>query len=75
MSATLSTCVRCFFSLLGVGGERETRLLLGTALKAEGKPDRSWDCRLQSFERLAQLVEEGQRGGVLLFLGADLDYA
>ena len=71
---TGSTYVRVFYSLLGVGSEKQTRFLLSTGLTHQLLPDRSWDTILADFERLAAPVEDGRWGGVLLFVGADLDY-
>ena len=74
-SNTCSTFARTWYSLLGLGAEKETRFLIGSGLKDGGVPDLSWDPIMESFQRLAEPVEEGTWGGVLLFLGADLEYA
>jgi len=73
VSKANSSFARCFYSLLGTGSERETRIILATGFKQTGV-DRSWDPILASFEELAGDVEEGKWGGVLLFTGTDLEY-
>ena len=74
VSATSSTFVRVFYSLVGNGSERETRYLIATGLKDGGLPDRSWPIMLDEFGRLAQPVAGDSWGAVLLFIGADLEY-
>jgi len=74
VSNTSSSFIRCFYSLLGGGSERETRFLIGTGIKEEGKEDRSWVEILKSFEQLAQPMGGDKWGGILLFVGADLEY-
>ena len=69
-----STFVRCWYSVLGAGSERETRFLMSTGLKDAAGPDRSWGPIMQSFEDLAKPVAPGDWGGLLLFIGADLEY-
>ena len=74
VSAHNSTFCRVWYSLLGTGSERETRVLLCTGLKYDEGEDRSWQVILEHFERLAGPTEPGTWGGILLFVGADLDY-
>ena len=74
VSAHNSTVCRVWYSLLGTGSERETRVLLCTGLKYDEGEDRSWQVILEHFERLAGPTEPGTWGGILLFVGADLDY-
>jgi len=69
-----STFARVWYSLLGVGAEKETRFLMATGLKTD-RADRSWGPIMASLERLAGPVEPGSWGGVPLFMGADLEYA
>ena len=75
ISKTSSSFVRCFYSILGIGSEKETRILIGTGLK-EGRPedDKSWPMILNQFRQLAEPVPEGSWGGILLFVGADMEY-
>lgn len=75
VSHTGSTSVRCWFSLLGHGGDKETRFLIGTAMKGDDVPDKSWEPILASFEELARPVAAGNWGAILLFVGCDLEYA
>ena len=76
VSNTSSSFVRCFYSLLGGGGERETHFLIGAGIKDQSSPeDLSWPTVLASFEQLAGPVGRGRWGGVLLFVGCDLEYA
>ena len=74
-----SVFVRCFYSILGQGSEKHTRFLISTGVKVGGNPDttpdRSWEPIMQSFDRLAGPAEHGSWGGILLFVGADLEYA
>ena len=75
VSEHASSYCRLWYSLLGSGIERETRFLMGTAYETgNDHPDLSWDVILDDFARLAGPVSPGSWGGVLLFLGADLDY-
>eukprot|EP00959_Pyramimonas_sp_CCMP1952_P205279 4292912-Pyramimonas_sp.AAC.1 len=76
VSAHASSYCRLWHSLLGQGTEKETRFLMGTAIETgDDKPDLSWEMIMDDFARLAGPVEPGSWGAVLLFLGADLDYA
>lgn len=68
-----SSYARCYYSLLGTGSEKETRIIMSTGFKQEGI-DRSWACILSSFEEMAGAIDEGKWGGVLLFFGCDLEY-
>ena len=74
VSNVSSSFIRCWYSLLGGGSEKETRFLINTGIKEDGKEDKSWAEILNSFERLAQPVDGDKWGGILLFVGADLDY-
>ena len=75
VSEHASAYCRLWYSLLGQGTENETRFLLGTAFSdGNDGPDLSWNLIMDDFARLAGPVEPGSWGGVLLFLGADLDY-
>ena len=74
VSNTNSSFVRVWYSLLGLGSGLETQIIIGTGLKEAAKPDHSWRCILESFERLAQ-IKPDTWGGVLLFVGCDLEYA
>jgi hypothetical protein len=69
-----SSYARCYYSLLGVGSEKETRIIMATGLKKEGN-DLSWASILPSFEELAGDVVAGAWGGILLFSGCDMEYA
>eukprot|EP00974_Lingulodinium_polyedra_P080441 7793181-Lingulodinium_polyedra.AAC.1 len=53
-----STSCRCWYSLVGVGNERETRFLIGTGIKDSQAPDLSWPVIMDSFSQLAQPVED-----------------
>ena len=79
VSHTNSTFCRCFYSVLGMGSEKETRFLIGTGLKSNEEPDLSWGPIMDSFGKLALPVDRdsdaGNWGGVLLFVGCDLEYA
>ena len=68
-----SSYARCYYSLLGTGSEKETRIIMSTGFKQEGI-DRSWACILSSFEEMAGDIDGGKWGGVLLFVGCDLEY-
>ena len=74
ISHTNSSCVRIFYSLLGIGSEKETRYLMCTMLKVEEGEDKSWELIMASFEQLARECGLEDWSGMLLFLGADLDY-
>ena len=70
-----STFVRCWYSLLGIGSDRESRYLCATGLKeAASDEDKSWSVTMSQFEQLAQPAAAGSWGGILLFIGADLEY-
>ena len=69
-----STYVRLFYSILGVGSEKETRLLMSSSFTNRVEQDKSWQPIMDSFEKLSQPVSPGTWGGILLFLGSDLDY-
>ena len=73
ISKHASSFARVWYSILGVGSEKECRYLMGTGIKNE-QSDRSWDLLMDSFEQLSRPIEKGSWGGVLLFFGADLDY-
>ena len=75
ISAHNSSFVRVWYSIVGRGNEKETRFLMCSGLKDKDKDDMSWPVILESFEELAKPVEAGSWGGILLFIGADLDYA
>ena len=75
VSEHASAYCRLFYCLLGHGIEKETRFLMGTAFSTGNDgADLSWDCIMNDFARLAGPVEAGSWGGVLLFLGSDLEY-
>ena len=69
-----STFVRVWYSLLGVGSERETRFLINTCMKNNDLPDDSWRVIMNNFQQLAEPVQPGKWGGIVLFLGSDLEY-
>ena len=69
-----STCARVWYSILGRGSEKGSRFVISTGIKDNALEDRSWLVILDSFKRLAEPVEEGRWGGILLFFGADLEY-
>ena len=73
-SNTASTYVRVFYSLVGCGSDKQTRILLSTGLTQQDLPDLSWGPILSDFERLAAPVPAGSWGAMLLFFGADLEY-
>ena len=75
VSKANSTWCRVWYSLLGKGGERESRYLIASGLKDEPGEDKSWATVLASFEQLAAPVAPGTWGGILLFVGADMEYA
>ena len=68
ISATGSTFARCWYSLLGRGGEKECRFLICTGIKDGVGEDMSWPVILESFRQLAQPIEPGKWGGILLCL-------
>ena len=74
-SNTKSTYARQFYSLLGTGSEKESRILIATGVVNKSEEDKSWPIVLDSFSKLAHNKEPGSWGGILLFLGADLEYA
>ena len=75
VSKNNSTFCRCWFSLVGLGNEQETRFLIATCLKDEEGPDLSWPVVMESFAKLAAPLEDASSfGGILLFLGGDLEY-
>ena len=70
-----STFVRCWYSVLGIGSDRETRYLCATGLKeASATEDKSWSVIISQFGHLAQPAAAGSWGGILLFIGADMEY-
>ena len=70
-----SAYVRVFYSLVGKGSDRETRIIMGTNHKIpSNQEDESWGPILDSFEQLAEAVGPNEWGGVLLFMGSDLEY-
>ena len=70
-----STFVRCWYSVLGIGSDRETRYLCATGLKeGNATEDKSWSVIMSQFEQLAQPAAAGSWGGILLFIGADMEY-
>jgi len=70
-----SAYCRTWYSLLGSGSDRETRVLMATAHKLPESDDQSWPDILASFAELAKpLTAPDSWGGVLLFLGSDLEY-
>ena len=73
-SATNITFARVWYSILGRGSEKESRFVISTGIKDNALEDWSWPVILDSFKRLAEPVEEGRWGGILLFFGADLEY-
>ena len=73
ISKANSSYCRCYYSILGIGSDKETRIIIATGLKVEGI-DRSWPPILGSFEDLAGEPAEGEWGGILLFVGADMEY-
>eukprot|EP00974_Lingulodinium_polyedra_P050053 4813753-Lingulodinium_polyedra.AAC.2 len=75
VTSTRSTMARVWYSLVGVGSERETRFLLCTGMKGGSLPDLSWPVIMNSFEQLSRPVGAGDWGAVLLFVGCDLEYA
>ena len=62
VTSTRSTMARVWYSLLGVGSERECRYLLGTGLKDDSLEDKSWSVIMQSFEDLSGPLDEGSWG-------------
>ena len=75
VTGTKSTFARVRYNLAGIGSERETRFLLGTGTDNNNLEDLAWPVIMNGFERLARDVEPDDWGGVLLFIGADLEYA
>ena len=70
-----SAFVRVFYSLTGVGSAQETKVVTALAHKLPtDEEDTSWPPILDSFEQLAKPVDADGCGGVLLFLGSDLEY-
>lgn len=69
-----SAFCRVYYSLVGKGSDKETRALLATAHKFDYSDDRSWDPIMESFAKLALPVDRDSWGGILLFLGCDLEY-
>ena len=74
ISNTSSSYVCVFYSLLGVGSDKQTRFLMATGLTGAHVEDKSWAPLMESFEKLAETKPEGVWGGILLFFGADLEY-
>ena len=74
VSTSKSSMIRIWYSLLGQGGERTTRYMINSYLKNTEEEDQSWPLVLRSFEMLAEPKPEGIWGGILLFLGWDLDH-
>ena len=74
VSATSSSFARAWYSILGRGSERETRFLIITGIKDDAREYRSWPIILDSFKKLAEPVEKGTWGGILLLFGGDLEY-
>ena len=74
ISNSQSSYVRQWYSILGTGADRETRMLLCIGLTSTGMEDKSWPLILDSFSRLARPQPPGQYGAVLLFFCGDLDY-
>lgn len=73
VSDSQSSYARCYYSILGPGSEKETRIIMATGFKTPGV-DKSWGPILESFEKLARDVPPGKWGGMLLFGGSDLEY-
>ena len=70
-----SAFCRTWYSLLGSGSDRETRVIMATAHKLNDSDDRSWPDILASFTELAKPTTDPDAwGGILLFFGADLEY-
>ena len=67
-----SSFCRCWYSILGRGGEKQTRFLVCSGLKNSTNADRSWPLILESFARLAEPQPAGQRGAFLRFSAATL---
>ena len=65
-SHTNSSFVRIFYSLLGIGSEKETRYLMCTMLKVEEGEDKSWELIMASFEQLARECGLEDWSGMLL---------
>ena len=63
-----------WFSLLAKGCDSETRVLLATVHKLDDADDQTWPSIIASFEQLAKPIEGDSWGGILLFLGSDLEY-
>ena len=70
-----SSYARCYYSLTGRGSDTETRIIMCTGLKNDDLEDKSWQCILASFDKLAGPIAPGDEwGAVLVFLGSDLEY-
>jgi hypothetical protein len=55
--------VRLWYSLLGRGADKETRVIMATAHKTDDFTDNSWPDLLASFERLSKPVGPEEWGG------------
>ena len=53
-----SAFVRVFYSILGSGAEMMTRFLIGTAIKGDKRPEKSWDRIMEGFEDLAGATDD-----------------
>lgn len=69
-----SAFCRVYYSLTGKGSDLETRIVIAPSNKVDNADDQSWDIIMHSFEALAKPVPLDSWGGVLLFLGSDLEY-
>ena len=69
ISNTSSSYARVFYSLLGVGSDKQTRFLMATGLTGAHVEDKSWAPLMESFEKLTDTKPEGVWGGILLFFG------
>ena len=70
-----SAYVRSWSSLLSIGKELETRLMICSYLKsANALEDKSWCPILQDFQCLAGPQAAGDWGAILLFVTGDMDW-